>query len=195
MKSPILFSIIAILLLFLAQSCNKQPQKAHDAHLQSQLANTVKTQLIKDWERAKAYTKEYLDAMPKEKYNFRPQDSIKTFAQQMVHLAQVNVILSSNGTGRQRIWEGRLLEESSSAQSTDSLQYFVMTSYDFAIEGIKNIDPGKLGEKIKVFDFDYSRLSWLLKAFEHQTHHRGQTTIYLRLLGIKPPQEKLFVPE
>nr|WP_324497299.1 DinB family protein [Haliscomenobacter sp.] len=32
----------------------------------------------------------------------------------------------------------------------------------------------------------------MLKAFEYQTHHRGQTTIYIRLLGIKPPNEKLF---
>ena len=36
------------------------------------------------------------------------------------------------------------------------------------------------------------RLAWLLKAFEHQTHHRGQCTIYIRLLGIRPPGEKLF---
>jgi uncharacterized damage-inducible protein DinB len=30
------------------------------------------------------------------------------------------------------------------------------------------------------------------KAFEHQTHHRGQCTIYLRLKGVVPPGEKLF---
>ena len=37
-----------------------------------------------------------------------------------------------------------------------------------------------------------ARLAYLLKAFEHQTHHRGQCVIYLRLSGIKPPPEKLF---
>jgi len=31
-----------------------------------------------------------------------------------------------------------------------------------------------------------------MKAFEHQTHHRGQTTIYIRLVGLKPPGERLF---
>ncbi|HET9745897.1 MAG TPA: DinB family protein [Chitinophagaceae bacterium] len=30
------------------------------------------------------------------------------------------------------------------------------------------------------------------KAFEHQNHHRGQTTIYIRAQGIKPPEERLF---
>jgi uncharacterized damage-inducible protein DinB len=40
--------------------------------------------------------------------------------------------------------------------------------------------------------FTATRLSWLMKAFEHQTHHRGQTTIYLRLAGVRPPGERLF---
>jgi uncharacterized damage-inducible protein DinB len=32
----------------------------------------------------------------------------------------------------------------------------------------------------------------LTKLFEHQTHHRGQTTVYLRLAKATPPNEKLF---
>ena len=158
----------------------------------AQLGETVKAQLIKDWERAKAYTKEYLDAMPKDKYGFRAQDSIRTFAQQMLHLAQANIGLSANGTGKERIWGGRNLEQSATAQSADSVNYYVMASYDFAIDGIKSMDVSKLEEKNKRGNFDETRYAWLLKAFEHQTHHRGQTTIYIRLLGIKPPNEKLF---
>ena len=158
----------------------------------AQLGETVKAQLVKDWERAKAYTKEYLDAMPKDKYSFRAQDSVRTFAQQMLHLAQANMGLSANGTGKERIWQGRLLENSTTAQSADSVNYYVMASYDFAIEGIKSMDISKLEEKNKRGNFDETRYAWLLKAFEHQTHHRGQTTIYIRLLGIKPPNEKLF---
>ena len=51
----------------------------------------------------------------------------------------------------------------------------------------------KMSEMVKVFNkFDLSRAATLDKAFEHQTHHRGQTTVYLRLKGITPPNEKLF---
>ena len=50
----------------------------------------LKQQLVKDWERAKAYTEEYLDAMPANKYNFQATDSVRSFAQQMLHLAQAN---------------------------------------------------------------------------------------------------------
>ena len=68
---------------------------------QSSLNETLKQQMLKDWERAKAYTREYLDAMPADKYNFRAVDSIRSFAQQMLHLAFSNVALAAIGTGVQ----------------------------------------------------------------------------------------------
>ena len=158
----------------------------------AQLADTLKAQYIKDWERARAYTKEYLDAMPKDKYDFRAQDSIRTFAQQMLHLAQGTVGLSANGTGKERIWQGGQLEARKSAQAPDSVIYYVLASYDYAIEGIKSLDANKFLERTGRGNFMETRMTWISKAFEHQTHHRGQTTIYIRLAGIKPPNEKLF---
>ena len=163
------------------------------AFAQAQLAESLKAQLVKDWERAKAYTKEYLEVMPKDKYGFKAQDSIRTFAQQMLHLSQGTVGLVSNGTGVVRLaWAGRPLERAASAQSADSVAYFVMASYDYAIEAIRTMDASKFEEKVKRGNFDETRLAWIMKGFEHQTHHRGQATIYIRLLGIKPPNEKLF---
>lgn len=156
------------------------------------LNETLKAQFIKDWERAKEYTNEYLNAMPADKYSFKAQDSVRSFAQQMLHLAQANMGLSANATGKQRIWQGRRLEQNPSAQSKDSVVYYVNASYDFVIEGIKEMDFSKLEEKTGQGNFANTRLAWLLKVFEHQTHHRGQTTIYIRLVGIKPPNEKLF---
>ena len=162
-------------------------------HAQDHPGEAIINQLVKDWERAKAYTKEYLDAMPKDQYGFKAQDSIRSFARQMLHLAFANMGLSANGTGKERIWQGRPpLEMSPGAQSPDSVNYYVMTSYDFAIDGIKKMDPSTLWEKTRRGNFEETRFAWLAKAFEHQTHHRGQTTIYIRLLGIRPPNEKLF---
>jgi uncharacterized damage-inducible protein DinB len=159
----------------------------------AQLNETLKTQFIKDWERAKAYTKEYLDAMPKDQYGFKAQDSIRSFAQQMIHLAQGNVGLIASATGKDRpSWGARPLERTASALSADSVNYFTLASYDYAIETLKGFDATKFEENVKRGNTEASRLAWLLKAFEHQTHHRGQTTIYIRLRGIKPPNERLF---
>jgi len=158
----------------------------------AQFNETVKAQLVKEWQRAKLYTLEYLDVMPKDKYGFKAQDSIRSFAQQMLHLAQDIVIMVSIGTGKERIWQGQLLEQRPSAQAADSVKYFITTGYDYGINAIQSIDASRFEEKVKNRNLDETRFAWLLKAFEHQTHHRGQTTIYIRLLGIKPPPEKLF---
>ena len=95
--------------------------------------NRSRHNLVKEWQRAKVYTLEYLDAMPKDKYPIKAQDSIRSFAQQMLHLAQDIVIMVSFGTGKERIWQGHLLEASPSAQSADSVRYFVTAGYDYAL--------------------------------------------------------------
>ena len=163
----------------------------------------LKQQLVKDWERAKAYTQEYLDAMPANKYNFQATDSIRSFAQQMLHLAQATAGMAFFGTGYQNsaiqtmfLKPPQVFEKSVSIQSKDSVAHYVNTSYDFMINAIKNMDFAKMNE-IVTQDLpggrrSASRLSWLLKAFEHQTHHRGQCTVYLRVSGIRPPAEKLW---
>ena len=157
-----------------------------------QSPDSLKAQLLRDWERAKTYTKAYLDIMPADKYGVHPVDSIRNFAEQMLHLAQGNAGLVSNGTGTPRIFAGRQLEKSASAQSKDSVIFLVMASYDYAIDGVRKMDPSVLGEVVKRGNLSETRMAWIMKAFEHQTHHRGQCTIYIRLQGIKPPNEMLF---
>ena len=68
----------------------------------------IKAQFIKDWERAKSYTMEYLNTMPADKYSFKAVDSIRSFAQQMLHLSQGNIGLISAATGEKTSFPGNL---------------------------------------------------------------------------------------
>jgi uncharacterized damage-inducible protein DinB len=157
-------------------------------------ADSIKNILIRDWERAKTYTQDYMQAMPQEKYSYVATDSVRSFAQQLLHITEATMFLVSTATGDKPTIAGGL-EKSTSAQTADSVMYYVNTSYDFAINAIKNIKPDALMETATLEmgqTFTATRLSWLMKAFEHQTHHRGQTTIYLRLAGVRPPGERLF---
>jgi uncharacterized damage-inducible protein DinB len=151
----------------------------------------LKAQFVKDWERAKSYTLEYLNAMPADKYSAKPVDSIRSFAQQMLHLASGNVGLISAATGEKLNFPAQGIEGRTSAQTRDSVVFYVTQSYDFAIESVKKFDPNKFGE-MTGGNRKMTRYAWLFGAFEHQTHHRGQTTIYIRLQGIRPPAERLF---
>lgn len=163
------------------------------SYAQALTSEDIKAQIIKEWERAKTYTVEYLNTMPADKYSFKAVDSIRSFAQQMIHLSQGNYFLMMNATdAKPPAFANSDLEHSPGAQKKDSVMFYVTNSYDFCINAIKNLDVNKWGEKKKLFSFEETRFALVMKTFEHQTHHRGQTTIYIRLVGIRPPQEKLF---
>ena len=150
--------------------------------------------MLKDWKRSKVYTNDYLKTMPEDKFSFRAKDSIRSFSQQMIHLAQgtVNLMAASTGKKIPDIINRQTLEQMPSALTKDSVTYFVNLSYDYAIEALKEFNMAKSLEYVKRGNFNETRLAWMLKAYEHQAHHRGQTTIYIRLVGLKPPNEKLF---
>jgi len=161
---------------------------------QSLSSEDIKAQMVKEWERSKAYTIDYLNTMPAGKYSFKAVDSIRSFAQQMLHLAQANLFFMSLATDLKSPSFGSDREQSISAQTKDSVMYYVTTSYDYCIKAVKSSDVSKWGEKKKLpfGGYEETRFALLIKAIEHQAHHRGQTTIYIRLQGVRPPQERLF---
>lgn len=158
-------------------------------HLQAQ---TITATLVKDWERAKAYTREYLDAMPETGYALQPTKEMRSFAGQFLHLGDAIYGFVAPATdGKSPVGFGEL--EKSNDENKTSVTNKVMAAYDFAINAIKNYPSAKLAESTKLFSqFDLTREQALQKCFEHQTHHRGQATVYLRLAGAIPPAEKLF---
>jgi hypothetical protein len=153
----------------------------------------IRNQMVREWERAKAYTIGYLNTMPANKYGFKAVDSLRSFAQQMLHLASGNVFLMSRASmATPPAFSKEDIEHSPTAQNKDSVMYFVVNSYDYCISALKALPLDRWGEVIDVFGFKETRFTMLLKTFEHQSHHRGQTTIYIRLLNIIPPPEGLF---
>lgn len=155
-------------------------------------AQTTVGDIVKEWERAKAYTKEYLDAMPESGFALKPTPEMRSFAEQMLHLSDGNYAFASAVSGTKGPYgQGEL--EKTSDKSKANVSKLVLSSYDFVIETAKKLTPAQLSETTKLFgSFEMTKQMALAKVFEHQTHHRGQTTVYLRLAGVKPPQEKLF---
>jgi len=160
--------------------------------LQTANAQTSTEEMVKEWERAKTYTKEYLDAMPEAGYALKPTPEMRSFAQQMLHLTDANYGFASAATG-EKSPVGMGESEKTTDISKENVTKLVLAGYDFVINGIKKMTPAQLNENVKLFGrFDMTKGTALNKCFEHQTHHRGQATVYIRLAGAKPPQEKLF---
>lgn len=172
------------------------PATAIAAPVQSKVTEDWRAKMLTDWTRAKEYTKEYLDAMPEDGTNYKPnaQDKdMRTFAEQMLHFTAANFMFASMATGATNPYQNKNLEKMDEFKTKAALSKIVLESYDFMIAAVKGFDLAKGSETMKLFNrFDTTRAGVIAAAFEHQTHHRGQTTIYIRMKGVKPPQERLF---
>lgn len=152
--------------------------------------SNAKTKMVNDWIRAKDYTLNYLNAMPTDKYEFRPVDSVMSFAEQMIHLSVTSaffVFIASDKTPPEFTWAD--INSRPNSHSKDSVLHYVKASYDYCINSIKSLNSNTWGQTKVLSNRSRSRYEILLHAFEHQTHHRGQTTVYLRLQGVIPPED------
>lgn len=152
--------------------------------------STMIAKQVADWERAKKYTQAYLDAMPDDGYALKPTPEIRSFAGQMDHIADANFAFVSAASGKKSPFEGSA--EKMTDQSKAAVSKAVMDSYDFVISTLKGMTETDLAKDVKVFGMDMKAGAAFEKAFEHQTHHRGQSTVYIRLKGATPPNEMLF---
>ena len=160
-------------------------------------AQFTQKEMIAEWQRAKTYTKAYLDAMPEDGYTYKPTPEIRSFAQQMLHLADANYLFASAASDKPNPMGVTLpkhdVDEKTIAQTKEATSKAVMDSYDFVISTLQNMTPEQLQQTTTFGSRGAITRSGLFgKGFEHQTHHRGQTTIYLRLKGVTPPPERLF---
>lgn len=150
--------------------------------------------MIADWQWAKEYTMAYIAAMPESGINLKPTDSVRSFAEQMLHLTSANVGFTAQVTGLPpTIEDVRGLEKNESYKNKAALTELVGKGYDYVIASLEATSNDKLNEEITLFgQFEMTGADAMHKAFIHQNHHRGQTAVYIRLAEGTPAPMKLF---
>ena len=153
-----------------------------------------KAAMIADWQWAKDYTLAYIESMPAESINFRPEDSIRSFSEQMLHLTSANVSFTYAVTElTHSIDDVRNIEYMDKYKNKAALTEIVTVGYDYVIESIEATSTEKLNNEVMLFgQFRMTGVEALHKAFIHQNHHRGQTAVYIRLAGAVPAPMQLF---
>ncbi|HEX3387361.1 MAG TPA: DinB family protein, partial [Mucilaginibacter sp.] len=126
-----------------------------------------------------------------------PTPEIRSFAQQMLHIADANYVFATVASDKpnpigETFTSPHDLNEKTVSPTKEAVTKAVMDSYDWVISTLQNMTPDQMQETIKFGKRESTRGGLYGKAFEHQTHQRGQTTIYLRLKGVTPPPEQLF---
>ena len=154
-------------------------------------AEQLKQDLLGHWESEREYSLAIVDAMPEDRYDYRPTPEVRTFAEQAAHCGMAQAAYFSM---LKLIEPPKRPEEGSSPAE---IKAYVAESYDYARRVLEKAGEAEFLRR----DVQFGRSPklhttqdlWLRGAL-HTAHHRGQLIVYLRLNGIEPPAWQ-FAPQ
>src|ERR1700733_6338614 len=127
----------------------------------SVFAQFTQSQMVAEWQRAKIYTKTYLDAMPEDGYGFKPTPEIRSFAQQMLHLSDANYVFATVASDKPNpvgdVLAAHNVNEKTVSPTKEAVTKAVMDSYDWVITTLQSMTADQLHETTKFGKHDLTR--------------------------------------
>jgi len=128
-----------------------------------------------------------VEAMPADKFGFKPTADQNTFGHLVAHMIETNNILCSKAASV----AAPKAEEAKESDGKDKLVTALKASFDFCSEALSKMDDSKLGETTEVFHgHDASRAWASLVLGSSWADHYAEAAMYLRLNGVLPPTAK-----
>jgi hypothetical protein len=123
------------------------------------------------------------EAMPAEKYSFKPMPEMNSFGHLVMHITQSNNTFCAKISG-QAAPDVKITE----SDPKDKLVAALKDSFAFCTTALANVDDSKLGDQFMFFgNRPISRGGALVALAGSWTDHYATEAIYLRLNGILPP--------
>lgn len=157
--------------------------------LSTTMSYAQKPLVISAWNQKWQYSKQYLievaQAMPESEYNFKPVADEMSFSEQMKHIVgNVSWLSSSFIVKQENPFSKEIIAK---AHTKAEIIELLEKAFDFAYKNVQTITENNLNEEVDFFVKPTNKLQILNLLQDHQTHHRAQAIVYLRLKGIKPP--------
>ncbi|MGH9498774.1 MAG: DinB family protein [Terriglobales bacterium] len=136
------------------------------------------------------------DAMPEGKYSFAPTSGefkgVRTFAQQVKHVAAVNYILGASILVEKPPVELGGENGPDSITSKADIMKFLNDSFAYLHKAVGSVDEKNMTEPIKhpFGPGETTRLAMATLSVGHCFDHYGQMVEYLRMNGIIPPASR-----
>jgi len=143
-----------------------------------------KANFLKKWENAAAYTIECAEAMPADKYDYKPTEEARTFRAQLLHMVGNMMWLSSDYLEANKY--GKDIKDQS--LSKDEVLAILRETFQLSTEAVKNFPEDRMTEVVEFFAGPMEIQQIMMLMTDHMTHHRGQILVYLRLNEVKAPR-------
>lgn len=134
---------------------------------------------------AKEYTLLVAEAMPEAGYQFKPAVEEMDFGAQLMHLADNMKWLCTAYLGAKK--EIFPIADST-MKSKQAIIEYLTKAYDASVQTLQDFDVKTLSDSVKFFAGPMNKLQILNLLNDHQTHHRAQMLVYLRMREVTPPK-------
>ena len=138
------------------------------------------------WLEAKRHCMDVARAMPEELYSYKPTDVSKTFAEQMVHIANAGILLTKRYVQGMDVTPNRM---DASKMSKSEILKLLEESFDYTTHIIYSVEQEHLDETCKMYHSGnvVSRAFAFIYVQDHMANHRSKSNLYLRMNNIEPP--------
>jgi uncharacterized damage-inducible protein DinB len=144
----------------------------------------VVSTFIEKWDNSKDYLVAVAEAMPEDKYDYKPAEREMSFREQLFHIQDnMNWLGTTHFSG-----EKYVKKEAVKGLSKAQIIQEIKASFDKAKAFVQNTNDIELSQKVDFFAGPKSKLQILNLMQDHVTHHRAQILVYLNLNGIQPPK-------
>ena len=147
---------------------------------------TIACDVQGDWERTKTLVLGLVNAMPDDKFGYKPTPAQGSFAERAMHVATIDLALLGTVGGKT---PAPTLANPKAATKTEVVAA-LQASFDYGAAVIKEFNDQQLTERIASMPFlgpSASRLKVIYFSMQHTNDIYGQLVVYLRLNGVTPP--------
>ncbi len=153
----------------------------------AQVKNPVATALKDTFPGRQKNTIAAVEAMPADKFSYKPSADQMTFGHLVAHMIEANYVLCSKSAAV----PAPKVEEAKDTDSKDKLVAALKASFDFCGDALGKMDDSKLGEMVEGFGGQQvSRARMALSLAGNWADHYAEAAMYLRLNGVLPPTAK-----
>jgi len=149
---------------------------------------SLQAELLKDWGGLKEMVHGIADAMPAEKYGFKPTEGQQTFGERVMHIAGANVYFLGllGGTAAKPAFDNKATGKDAALKALDA-------SFDYGAAVLKEQTDQTLLEVVASspkFLGPSSKARLITFLMGHTWDIYGQLAVYLRLNGVVPPASR-----
>ncbi|SHM36706.1 Uncharacterized damage-inducible protein DinB (forms a four-helix bundle) [Cyclobacterium lianum] len=136
------------------------------------------------WQRSLSYSKAVAEAMPAERYRYKPTEEAMSFQRQWLHIADNISMLTARITGDRKAFYN---QEDASGFAKAEVLNILDSANNYVLDLIRNASASQLNETIEFGGVSMTKENIFYLLRDHQAHHRAQCLVYLRMNGVKAP--------